>query len=174
MKPLNLFFLALFCITSSFKKDNKTYPTQNLETSTYYFIRHAEKDRTDNSDKNPYLTEKGRSRANHWSEILGNVKFDVVYSTDYNRTKETAQPTANKNNLDIKLYDPKQVDAKLFMKENNGKTVLIVGHSNTTPAFVNSIIGQKKYKDIDDNNNGNLYIVTVLGDKISDQLLVIN
>lgn len=161
-------------ITVSCKEEKKTEPSPEMITSTYYFIRHAEKDRSDPSDKNPHLTEIGKARANHWSEILGNVKFDAVYSTDYNRTKETAEPTAAKNHLEIILYDPNTIDAKVFKEENKGKTVLIVGHSNTTPAFVNSILGSKKYEDIDDSNNGNLYIVTINGDTINDQVLVIN
>jgi len=43
-----------------------------------------------------------------------------------------------------------------------GKTVLVVGHSNTTPQFVNKIIGKEEYIDIDDLNNSNLYIVTII------------
>ena len=167
-------FIMLFLMTFSCKEVKKTESPIKVTTSTFYFIRHAEKDRTDPADKNPHLTDIGNVRANHWSEILGEIKLDAVYSTDYNRTKETAQPTATKNNLDIKLYDPKQIDGQSFVKENEGKTVLIVGHSNTTPAFVNKILGSNKYQDIDDSNNGNLYIVTVSGDQISDQLLVIN
>jgi phosphohistidine phosphatase SixA len=158
----------------SCKEEKKAEQPSNMATSTFYFIRHAEKDRSDPSDKNPHLTEIGKARASHWSEILGKVKFDAVYSTDYNRTKETAQPTATKNNLEITIYDPKTIDAKSFMADNKGKTVLIVGHSNTTPAFVNNILGRKKYEDIDDSNNGNLYIVTINGDIINDQVLVIN
>jgi len=158
----------------SCKEDKKIETLSEVTTSTYYFIRHSEKDRTDPTDKNPHLTEIGKARANHWSEILGEIKFDAVYSTDYNRTKETAQQTASKNNLEITLYDPKQIDVQTFLKDNEGKKVLIVGHSNTTPTFVNKILGSNKYQDIDDSNNGNLYIVTISGDQINDQLLVIN
>lgn len=174
MKFLNLFFLALFCLSLSCKQDDKTKTSSMTETSTYYFIRHAEKDRSDPSDKNPHLTEIGKARAAHWSDILSEVKFDAVYSTDYNRTKETAQPTTMKNNLELQIYDPNTIDAKSFMKDTKGQTVLIVGHSNTTPEFVNKILGDKKYQDIDDSNNGNLYIVTISGDVISDLVLVIN
>ena len=53
----------------------------------------------------------------------------------------------------------------IFQQETKGKTVLVVGHSNTTPAFVNKILAEEKYKDIDDNNNANLYIVTISGDE---------
>jgi broad specificity phosphatase PhoE len=79
------------------------------------------------------------------------------------------------NNLDITLYNPKDLDIKMFLEGTKGKTVLVVGHSNTTPMFVNSIIGKDKYEQIEDTNNGNLYIVTISesGD-ISDTLIVIN
>ncbi|RKE95109.1 SixA phosphatase family protein [Ichthyenterobacterium magnum] len=146
----------------------------STETTTYYFIRHAEKDRSDKTNRNPHLTEIGKDRAEHWSKILKHVKFDAVYSTDYNRTKETAQPTATKNSVDITLYNPRNIDGKTFMNATKGKTVLIVGHSNTTPMFVNAILGKEKYKDINDSNNGNLYTITIIDGKTSDQVLVIN
>jgi broad specificity phosphatase PhoE len=174
MKSINLFLIILFCLSLSCKEEIKNKTPLITETTTYYFIRHAEKDRTNPSDKNPHLTEVGNARANRWSNILGEVKFDAVYSTDYHRTKETAQPTVTKNHLELKIYDPKNIDATSFINDTKGQTVLIVGHSNTTPEFVNKILGQNKYGDIDDSNNGNLYIVTISGDKISDQLLVIN
>ena len=174
MKPVFLILITLFCFSCKNSKENQDDNTSETVTTTYYFIRHAEKDRTDPSDKNPHLTETGKERAIHWSNILNEVKFDAVYSTDYNRTKETAQPTATKNHLELTIYDPNTLDATSFMKDTKGQTVLIVGHSNTTPAFVNKILGKNKYQDIDDSNNGNLYIVIVSGDKISDQVLVIN
>lgn len=174
MKPIFTFSFILLVVISSCNKEKKVEESLELVTSTYYFIRHAEKDRNDPSDKNPHLTETGKTRAVHWSEIFDNVKFDAVYSTDYNRTKETAQPTASKNNVEITLYDPNQIDESSFLADTKGKTVLVVGHSNTTPKFVNNVLGIQKYGDIDDSNNGNLYIVTITGSTITDQLLTIN
>ena len=132
------------------------------ETTTYYLIRHAEKDRSDASNKNPHLIEKGNNRAKHWSTIFKNVAFDAIYSTDYNRTRETAQSTATKNNVELTLYHP-NINVTSFINETKDKIVLVVGHSNTIPQFVNALIGKEKYDDIDDSNNGNLYIVTVSG-----------
>ena len=76
--------------------------------------------------------------------------------------------------MELTIYDPRHIDGKAFINKTKGKTVLIVGHSNTTPMFVNAVIGNKKYNQIDDNNNGNLYIVTIVDDKILDHILVIN
>lgn len=147
----------------------------NQGTTTYYFIRHAEKDRSDKTNKDPNLIQKGLLRAAKWSFVLENVEFDAVYSTNYNRTKQTAQPTAEKKGLEVQIYDPRQLFSEEFANITKGKTVLVVGHSNTTPAFVNAVLGKKKYGSIDDNNNANLYIVTISpsGEK-SDTVLVID
>ena len=131
------------------------------KTTTYYLIRHAEKDRSDKTNRNPHLTEAGLKRADNWANVLKDVKFDMVYSSDYNRTKETAAPTAKANNVEVSFYDPRNINPEEFMAKTKGKTVLVVGHSNTTPMFTNGLIGEKKYDMIDDNNNANLYIVTV-------------
>ena len=61
-----------------------------------------------------------------------------------------------------------------FKKDTNGKTVLIVGHSNTTPIFTNGLIGEKKYKMIDESNNANLYIVTISKDSKTSTLLKVD
>jgi len=143
------------------------------ETSIYYFIRHAEKDRSDASNNNPHLIEKGKLRAEHWKEVFKNIGFDAVYSTEYNRTIETAQPTALKNNVEITFYNPKEIDIQEFLNNTKGQSILVVGHSNSTPTFINKVLGKEKYQHIDDSNNANLYIVTVSGDTISDTLLLV-
>lgn len=175
MKTIFTLILTVLLVLSAFSQENIEAKENSVNTTTYYFIRHAEKDRSDASNKNPNLMQKGIFRAAKWSYVLEHVKFDAVYSTDYNRTKQTAQPTAEKNNVEITIYDPKELNSKEFIKNTKGKTVLVVGHSNTTPMFVNAVIGKEKYESIDDSNNANLYIVTISSSgEISDILLVID
>jgi broad specificity phosphatase PhoE len=140
------------------------------ETTTYYLIRHAEKDRTDKTNENPNLNEKGLERAKKWAEYFKDIDFDAVYSTNYNRTMQTAIPTAESNKLNIKNYDPKKMYDVLFKSATQGKTVLVVGHSNTTPVFANKILGEKKYKNMDDKDNSSLYIVTMTGNKKTSRI----
>lgn len=138
------------------------------KTTTYYFIRHAEK--VDDS-KNPDLSPIGNERALLWSSIFSDINFDTIYSTNFNRTMQTAMPVSSIKNITIIKYDPKTIDIQKFKDQNLGKNVLIVGHSNSTPDFVNKIINQKKYTAIDEKTFGNLYIVTINGEIITYQLL---
>ncbi|MEN8789558.1 MAG: histidine phosphatase family protein, partial [Flavobacteriaceae bacterium] len=88
-KPL--MFIFLWVIIVGCKDDNQN---MNLETeapvSTFYLIRHAEKDRSDPENIDPELNQKGLGRAMHWAEILEDVSLDAIYSTDYERTTMTA------------------------------------------------------------------------------------
>ena len=144
------------------------------EITTYYLIRHAEKLRIDKTDKNPNLNFNGYKRAEAWKDVFSDVPFDAIYSTDYNRTKLTAKPTATSKNLPILLYNPNTMYSEAFQNNTKGKTVLVVGHSNTTNVFVNKILGIEKYNEIKDNNNSNLYIVTISNGETSSILLKIN
>jgi broad specificity phosphatase PhoE len=144
------------------------------EVTTYYFIRHAEKLRVDKTDRNPNLNLKGFKRAEAWKEVFSNISFDAIYSTDYTRTKLTAKPTADSKNLPILIYNPRDMYSKAFQNQTKGKTILVVGHSNTTNVFANKVIGFDKYQEIKDDNNSNLYIVTLTDKKASSVLLKIN
>ncbi len=170
MKYILIVLISILTLHPIFSQEN----IDTDITSTYYFIRHAEKDKSNKTNRDPFLLEAGKARANRWGDIFKHVRFDAIYSTDYNRTKATAQPTATKNNLSITIYNPRDLNIPSFLKETQGKTVLVVGHSNSTPAFVNKIIDEEKYEMIDESNNSNLYIVTIIHNKISDKLLVIN
>ncbi|SNR35851.1 SixA phosphatase family protein [Lutibacter flavus] len=147
---------------------------QENEVTTYYFIRHAEKVRKHKSDKNPKLKKKGNKRAKNWSIVFDNIPFDIIYSTNYKRTIQTATPTAESKDLEVQFYNPRELYNSKFKEDTKGKTVLIVGHSNTTPQFVNKVLGSKKYVDIEDNNNSNLYVLTISNNSISDILLKID
>lgn len=159
---LTIFVFTLFIACTSDK------------TTTYYLIRHAEKDRTNTTNKNPNLNSDGVIRSEKWAKNFENIKLDGVYSTDYNRTQQTAAPTAKSKGLIVQSYNPSKMYDSIFKKNTKGKTVLVVGHSNTTPVFANTILGQKKYKNMADNDNASLYIVTVVNDKKSSEIKKVN
>jgi phosphohistidine phosphatase SixA len=102
-------------------------------------------------------------RAKRWATYFEPIKIDAIYITQYIRTKQTISLIAQQKQISPKRYDPNTVYSKAFLKETNGKTVLIAGHSNTTPQLVNKLIGEEKFKEMDDSDNSTLFKVTING-----------
>ena len=174
-------FFYLFVITFLFiscdckeAKQAADHSISNNSVTTFYLIRHAEKDRSDPTNKNPELTEAGLNRAKYWAQFFEKVELDQIYSTDYLRTQQTAQFVAKNQKLPIQQYSPIDLFTEDIKKSTMGKTVLIVGHSNTTPQFVNSIIREDTYPNMDDDDNSSVYVVTIHGDIKKVQVLSTN
>ena len=144
------------------------------DCSTFYLIRHAEKVRINKSDKDPKLNERGIVRALNWKEYFIDKDISKIYSTNYKRTLETVKPIQEAIGLNTILYSPSSIDYKDFISSNKGEIVLVVGHSNTIPNFVNELINDQVYTQIDDLNNSNLYIVNMCDSKISHSLIEVN
>ena len=128
----------------------------NAQTTRYIIVRHAEKDTTLANAKmmasDPPLNSIGETRALSLADKLKDYKINQIYSSNYKRTKATASPIAKAQNLNVAIYDPRNLDAfatQLLSSENTGKTILIVGHSNSSPKLVNLLIKQDQYKDLD-------------------------
>ena len=177
MKKLILFLSLSLCFLMDGNAQTETdsiVAKPTLAITTYYLIRHAEKDRSNPNNSDPELTKKGFFRAENWAEVLSEVPLDAVYSTEYTRTLMTASATAKSKDLEITTYNANDLYNPFFQEATHGKTVLVVGHSNTTPQLVNKIIGEERYASMDDNNNSSLFIVTKAGDQTSVQVLKIN
>ena len=144
------------------------------DCSTFYLIRHAEKVRTNKSDRDPTLNEKGIIRALNWKDYFIDKEISKIYSTNYKRTLETVKPLQEAIGLATILYSPSSIDYKDFISSNKGEIVLVVGHSNTIPNFVNELINDQVYAQIDDLNNSNLYIVNLCDSIISHSLIKVN
>ena len=133
------------------------------ETTTFILVRHAEKDSDGTSD--PALTEEGVARANNILSLFRQSDVTAIYSTNYKRTKLTVAPLAEAKKIEITIYDPK--DLKGFslklLKDNSGGTIVISGHSNTTPTLANLLLHEEKFEQFQDNDYGNLLIITTSG-----------
>lgn len=137
------------------------------ETTNIYLIRHAEKaDSSPDTD----LSEAGKARAQKWRAYFSDKNITAIYSTPYKRTTTTAEPLATANKLTVNSYNPSEMDLKSIAEKNVGKSVLIVGHSNTIPKYINKLLRENKYPDIDESEFGYVYIVTIKGDTITHKL----
>lgn len=135
---------------------------QYIEDSATTFIlsRHAE---TTGIGTDPSLSIAGQERATELARVLKNTKIQAVFSTNYNRTKETSSKIAANNALSTQIYDPANLDALVntVLNQYHSQVIYIAGHSNTTNVLLNMLIGKNLYGTIPDSEYDNLYIVNV-------------
>ena len=146
--------LAFFCFAY------QTYEfTPESQVTTFILVRHAEK--ADNSTNDPPLNAMGKQRATNLANHLNETEITAVYSTPYKRTMQTVEQIAESKGLDLKMYDPfNAATVDEILKAEAGGVILISGHSNTTPAMINQLIGREKYEQFEESDYDNLFIVT--------------
>jgi 2,3-bisphosphoglycerate-dependent phosphoglycerate mutase len=130
---------------------------------TVILLRHAEKDVSATADKtNPDLSPEGKERARRLVKTIKKYKPDVIYSSDFIRTKMTVAPLAEKRKRQVEIYDHKKLDelAALIMN-GKGKRILVVGHNTTTPALANLLIKQEKYPALSESEYGKIWIIKI-------------
>ena len=76
--------------------------------------------------------------------------------------------------MEIILYSSDDIIYEAFLKSSIGKNTLVVGHSNTIPGFVNNLIDEDYYDQINDLNNSNLYIVSLCDSGITHKLITVD
>ena len=125
----------------------------------YYLIRHAEKDTIPKD--NPGLTEKGLKRATALADILRATRVDGIYSSFFTRTLFTVDSLADIKVISIKPYDHKNIRALVneIESDDNLEAVVIVGHSNSTPALANTLSGKQLFNQTFDENDYNNFII---------------
>lgn len=128
--------------------------------TTFILARHAE---TTGSGSDPVLNTDGQERAAELLRVLKNVSLEAVYATNFNRTKQTAQPTATDKGLTVQIYDPFSPGplADAVLGNYKGRAVLVLGHSNTIPTLLNTLTGTNDFALIPDSQYDNLFIVSV-------------
>lgn len=130
------------------------------DVTTFILVRHAEKSKDD--PRNPSLSEEGIKRAEALNAMLKQADIAALYSTPYKRTKSTVQPIADAKGLEIQIYDPRGADfLKEAMEKYRGKTIVISGHSNTTPLVANLLTGSDKFKQLSEDDYSKIYVVSV-------------
>jgi phosphohistidine phosphatase SixA len=104
--------------------------TSAAAVTTVYLVRHAEKD-TNPTLTDPPLTPEGEQRALTLRDTLGSRNIEALFVTNTARSRATAAPLATALQLTPQVYDKPADLAQGIRKELVGKTVLVVGHSNT-------------------------------------------
>ena len=138
---------------------------QTARATTVILVRHAEKAAEPAND--PPLTTAGEARARELWSAIKDAGVSAVITTQFVRTKATAQPTATALHLTPEVVNasgtthPQAVATAV--RKHAGQTVLVVGHSNTIPAIVEAL-GAPRPAAICDPEYDNLFVVTIAAD----------
>lgn len=128
---------------------------------TLYLVRHAEKqagDHMSDDNQDPALTAAGITRANKLAAFLQDKQIRDIWSSDYQRTRDTAAPLAAELDLEVKIYDPRDLPSLSADLQTRQRNAYVVGHSNTTPELA-SLLCQCAVDEMDDTEYDRLLIV---------------
>ena len=147
---LSRFVVTLWVITSVLPSPAR---------SDIYLLRHAEK----LAGSDPALSGCGWQRADALGRYFQSLALAQIWSTPYQRTQSTAFGIARYQSIDVLLYDPDElVELANLLLEIDGD-VVVVGHSNTTPALVRMLTNEP-VSDMDETDYDLLYQVTPNGE----------
>lgn len=130
------------------------------QTTTVWIVRHAEKDTAFATRANPDLSAMGKQRALDLAAFLKKEKIATIYSTDTKRTRQTAEHFT----APLEIYNPREL-AKLatqLLETAKGKTILIVGHSNTVLETLEAFGGQRPVKALSDEDYDYIFKVEIV------------
>lgn len=128
-----------------------------------FVVRHAERADADAKASpmmasDPDLSDAGRARAQSLAAALKDAKITAIYTTEYKRTQQTAEPLAKALGLTPTVVPARDMPALIEkLKAATGNT-LVVGHSNTVGDVV-ARLGVAEPVRLDDSDYDNLFIV---------------
>lgn len=138
---------------------------------TVFLVRHAEKE--DEPKQDPPLKKEGVLRSQELARLLGDAGVKTIVTSQFARTKQTAEPLASKAGLTVTSISLKsnpsnprliaeESTAEVVNKilEHAGESVLVVGHSNSVPDVI-KMLGGDVVPTIDEKKFDDLFIVTV-------------
>ena len=139
----------------------------SCKTTTYFIVRHAEKETATTMTADVPLSAAGKQRAEALKERLKNEHIQHIYSTNFLRTRTTAQPLADLLHLPVEIYEVNDSAFIHKLRAVDGN-VLIVGHSNTVDDLVNGLTGRTEINgDLPDPEYGDLFVVRKKGNQFS-------
>ena len=119
------------------------------------------------------MKKEGVARSQELARMLGNAGIKTIYTSQFARTKQTAEPLATKLGLTVASISLKSnpTNPRLIAEESTsevvnkimerpGENVLVIGHSNSIPDVI-KMLGGDVVPTIDERKFDDLFIVTV-------------
>ena len=135
-----------------------------LAQQSIFLVRHAERadsvpGQPPTMASDPDLSDVGRARSQALASVLKDAGITAIYTTEYKRTQQTAEPIAKAlgvTSVVIKASETARLVKELAASKGNA---LVIGHSNTVPDVIKGL-GVTTPQAIKDDEFDNLFIVT--------------
>lgn len=144
------------------------------QASLVVLVRHAEKSA---ESRDPGLAPIGEKRAQDLASTLEGARLTAIYTTQYRRTRLTAEPVARAQGLTpivIAASGDLHADAAAVAEAINalpaGSAALVVGHSNTVGPIVVAL-GGPALPDLGDDEYSTLLLLERTGASTAPRLL---
>lgn len=156
--------LILVCLcTGLMLEANAQQPAQKV--TTIIVMRHAEKE--SGKDPDPELSSEGKKRAAQLAYLFKDMPVTRLLATPYKRTQHTLSNLSSDKGVMIESYEPSKIpDLVSNLKQLTGQTIVIAGHANTAPDLVNQLLNEKRYNQLNENEFGKIWILTMNSGKV--------
>ncbi len=123
---------------------------------TIFITRHAEKANSGGND--PDLSEIGWTRAELLARILKDANITAIYTTEFKRTQQTAEPLARALGVPATVVRATATTSLVERFKAITGNILVVGHGNTIPDLIKAL-GLTEAINLGENDYDNLFVV---------------
>jgi phosphohistidine phosphatase SixA len=137
-------------------------PARSQNVRTIFFVRHADKV---SDDTDAPLSEAGHRRAECLADTLADAQIQQIFTSDLQRTQQTAAPLAEKLHLKptaIPLSKPDELIEAI--RSGKAANVLVVWHDATLPKVMRAL-GAPEITPIAHTEFDRFFILTLAADK---------
>lgn len=134
---------------------------------TVFVVRHAERaDAATTASpmmaSDPDLSDAGKARAQSLAAMLKDAGIAAIYTTEYKRTRQTAEPLAQALGITATVVPARDMSGLIEKVKAGAGNALIVGHSNTV-ADVIARLGVTEPVKLADGEYDNLFVIACGG-----------
>jgi len=135
-----------------------------------FLVRHAERAPSPANQppsggmmgEDPPLSAAGQDRARRLAAMLASADIKHIFTTEYQRTRQTAAPIAERTSVKPVMGAAKDPQPFVDQIQKASGNVLVVGHSNTIPDLLKRL-GVNQAITIADSEYDNLFVVVRRG-----------
>ena len=106
----------------------------------------------------PELSEAGKARAQSLAAALKDAGIKTVYTTEYKRTRQTAEPLAKALGIEVTVVPARDMPGLIEKVKAAPGNVLVIGHSNTVGDVI-ARLGVTDPVKLTDDDYDNLFVV---------------